>query len=89
MFTVVSGLSDKWHMGYLSKYMCAKLLQLCLLVTLWTVACQAPLSQARILEWLLFPSPGDLPDQEIKPKSLNGRILYHQCHGRSPSGSMC
>ena len=26
--------------------------------------------QARILEWAAFPSPGDLPDQEIKPRSL-------------------
>ena len=32
------------HGGYLSKYLCAKSLQLCLLVTLWTVARQAPLS---------------------------------------------
>ena len=25
------------------------------------------ISQARILEWLLFPSPGDIPDPGIKP----------------------
>ena len=25
--------------------------------------------QARILEWIAFPSPGDLPDSEIKPGS--------------------
>ena len=25
--------------------------------------------QARILEWLLFPPPGDLPDPGIKPVS--------------------
>ena len=25
--------------------------------------------QARILEWLPFPSPGDLPDPEIEPRS--------------------
>ena len=27
------------------------------------------ISQARILEWVLFPSLGDLPDQRIEPKS--------------------
>ena len=27
--------------------------------------------QARILEWLPFPSPGDLPDPGIEPLSLN------------------
>ena len=27
------------------------------------------ISQARILEWILFPSLGDLPDQRIEPKS--------------------
>ena len=27
------------------------------------------ISQARILEWLTFPSPGDLPDPRIKPGS--------------------
>ena len=26
--------------------------------------------QARILEWVAFPSPGDLPDPGIKPESL-------------------
>ena len=45
-----------------------------LFVTLWTVACQAPLSmgilQARILEWVTHPSPGDLPNPGIKPRSL-------------------
>ena len=51
-----------------------KVAQLCLtLWTPWTVAHQAPLSmrilQARILEWWPFPSPGDLPDLGIKPRS--------------------
>ena len=27
------------------------------------------ISQARILEWILFPSLGDLPDPEIEPGS--------------------
>ena len=41
---------------------------------LWTIAHQALLvhgiSQAEILEWIAFPSPGGLPDSRIKPKSL-------------------
>ena len=44
-----------------------------LLVTLWTVAYQAPQSMgfSRQEYWrgLPFPSPGDLPDPEIKPRS--------------------
>ena len=39
----------------------------------WTVACQAPLSIefSRQEYWsgLPFPSPGNLPDPEIKPRS--------------------
>ena len=45
-----------------------------LLETPWTLACQAPLSmeisQARILEWLSCPPPGDLLDLSIEPESL-------------------
>ena len=43
------------------------------LETPWTGACQAPLSMG--FSWqaywsgLPFPSPGDLPDPEIKPRS--------------------
>ena len=44
-----------------------------LCVTPWTVACQAPLSMefARQEYWggLPFPSPGDLPNLDIKPRS--------------------
>ena len=47
--------------------------------TLWTVACQAPLSMAlsRREYWsgLPFPSPGDLPDPGIKPESPAGGCL--------------
>ena len=43
------------------------------LATLWTVACQAPLSMKSSREqyWngLPFPSPRDLPDPRIKPGS--------------------
>jgi len=31
--------------------------------------------QARILEWAAFPSPGDLPDPGIKPKSPLSSVL--------------
>ena len=45
-----------------------------ILVTLWTVACQAPLSMGFFRQeyWsgLTFPSPGDLPDPGIEPASL-------------------
>ena len=33
------------------------------------------ISQARILEWVLFPTPGDLPDQ-----GLNLHLLHWQAH---------
>ena len=33
--------------------------------------------QARTLEWVAMPSPGDLPDPGIKPKSLNVLCLLH------------
>ena len=43
------------------------------LATPWTVACQAPLSMrfSRQEYWtgLPFPSPGDLPDPGIEPRS--------------------
>ena len=42
-------------------------------MTLWTLACQAPLSlgilQARILEAVAILPPGDLPDPGIEPMS--------------------
>ena len=44
-----------------------------LFATPWTEAYQAPQSteifQARVLEWIAFSSPGDLPDPGIEPKS--------------------
>ena len=65
--------------------MCAKSLQSCLtLLSLWTVARQAPLSMgfSRQEYWsgLPIPSPGDLPNPGIKPDSLP---LSHQ---GSPQG---
>ena len=45
------------------------------LATPWTVPCQAPLSMgfSRQEYWcgLPFPSPGDLPDQELNPCLLH------------------
>ena len=50
-----------------------------LFVTLWTVACQAPLSLefSRQEYWsgLLCPSPGELPSPGIKPTSLTSPSL--------------
>ena len=59
------------------------------LVTPWTVAHQAPLSMAfsRKEYWsgLPFPSPGDLPDPEIKPGSpaLQADSLPYELQGSS------
>ena len=48
-------------------------------VTLWTIACQTPLSRgfSRQEYWsrLPFPSPGNLPDQGIETVSLISPIL--------------
>ena len=50
-----------------------------LFVTLWTVACHAPLSMgfSRQEYWtgLLFASPGKLPDPGIEPASLRSPAL--------------
>ena len=58
----------------------AKSLQSC--PTLWTVACQAPLSMGfpRQEYWsgLPCPSPGDLPNPGIKSTSLTSAYLYWQ-----------
>ena len=65
--------------------------KLCLiLVTAWTVACQAPLSMefSRLEYWngLLFPPPGGLLDPVIKPSSpvspsLIGIFFTTEPHG--------
>ena len=58
---------------YTRMYVCV-LSSVRLFVTLWTVACQTPLSMefSKQEYWseLPFPSPGDLPDPGIKPTSL-------------------
>ena len=64
-------------------------------VTPWTVACKAPLSMefSRQECWtgLPFPSPGDLPDPEIKPMSsaLAGRFFTTDPPEKPVTGSMC
>ena len=61
-----------------------------LFVTPWTVAYQAPLSMgfSRQEYWsgLPFPSPGDLPDPGIEPRSptLQGDALTSE-----PPGKLC
>ena len=65
---------------YSSARVCAKSLQSCL--TLFNLMdCSPPGSsahgilQARILEWVAMPSPGNLPDPGIKPLSLRSPTL--------------
>ena len=61
------------------------------LMTPWDVACQAPLSMGcpRQEYWsgLPFPSPGDLPDPGIEPKShaLQANSLSSEPPGKPPS----
>ena len=58
--------------------------------TLWTVACQAPLSMGfcRQEDWSGLPSPppGDLPDPGIKPESLAlaGELFTTEPTGKPP-----
>ena len=70
--------TDTTHIGFgltpmTSFTLCAKLLQLCLTGTPWTVALQEPLSMgfSRQGYWsgLSFPPPGVLPDPGIELRS--------------------
>ena len=62
------------------------------LATPWLVACQAPLSMgfSRQEYWsgLPFPSPGDLPDPGIEPRSpaLQPDSLLTELHGNTNAG---
>ena len=61
-----------------------------LFVTLWTVACQAPLSMefSRQKYWsgLLFPPTWDLPNPGIKPESLVSPVLAGSFLTTAPPG---
>ena len=62
-----------------------------LFVIPWTVAYQSPpsveFSRQEYWDWLPFPSPGDIPDPEIKPRSptLLADILLSELWGK-PNG---
>ena len=66
--------SSKGSSAVLSHFCCVWLF-----VTPWTVACQASLSMEfstqEYWSWLPFPSPRDLPDPEMEPKSLMSPAL--------------
>ena len=61
-----------------------------LFVTLWTVACQAPLSVgfSRQEYWsgLPCPHPGDLPNPGVKPMSLTSLVLGESFFTTSATG---
>ena len=62
-----------------------------LFATLWTVACQAPLSVelSRQEYWsgLPFPTLGDLPDPKIEPESPTSPALWADSLPSEPVGS--
>ena len=70
-------------------WVCVLLSHVQLSATLWTVACQAPLSMefSRQEYWsgLLFPSPGDLPDPGTEPTfpALQADSLPSELPGKS------
>ena len=70
---------------------CFSCVQLC--VTPWTVVHQAPLSMGfpRQAYWngLPFPSPGDLPNPGIKPRSLMSTCIARGFFTTSPSWETC
>ena len=67
-FTLSSvGLLGSWVLkGGLPKFFLKLLSSVWLFVTPWTIH---GILQARILEWVPFPSPGDLPNPGIEPRS--------------------
>ena len=65
--------SCAYHACMLSCFDC---IRLC--ATLWTIARQAPVHgtlEARLLQWVACPSPGDLPNPGTKPTSLTSLAL--------------
>ena len=67
------------HPNILSRSMCWVLDHVCLFVTLWTVACQAPLSMGfsmqKYYSGLPWPPTGDFPNPGIKPTSFMSPAL--------------
>ena len=61
-----------------------------LFATLWTIACQVPLSMEffRQVYWsgLLFPPPGGLPDPGIESASLASPVLAGRFFTTAPPG---
>ena len=61
-------------------------------MTPWTVAQQAPsdhgISQARILEWVAIPLPGDLPNPGVEPGSLASPALAGGLFATEPPGQL-
>ena len=61
-------------------YVLSRYIRVRLFATLWTGACQAPLSMGfskqEYWSWLPFPSPEDLPDPGIEPASLH--LLHYR-----------
>ena len=74
----------------LCECVCAQSLQLCLTVTLWTVACQAPLSMgfSRQEYWsgLPCPPPGALPDPGVDSGSPAPPALQADSSPSEPPG---
>ena len=64
----------RFILGDISEMKCSSLSCVRCFATPWTVACQAPLSsgilQPRIVEWLPFPTPRDLPNLGVERASL-------------------
>ena len=62
------------------------------LATPWTVSCQDPLTmgffQTRILEWVEFPSPGNLPDPIIEPGSAALQVGFFFLPTELPQNSL-
>ena len=87
---VLTHLEPDWGLKSLLMKVKAKLLsRVQLFGTPWTVACQAPpsmrFSRQECWSGLPFPSPGDLPNPGIKPRSPHCRqTLYHLSHQGSP-----
>ena len=69
----------------LNDYVCACIVsrfsRIQLFATLWIYSppdsSAHGIPQARILEWVAIPSPGDLPDPQIKPEPLSLQYLLH------------